>query len=145
VLCKRIDMLTSPRSGGSLGYNFIDHGAVGALILIGPQAVPALIDVLTAGDSLRRQEAVCALGYIGGERAERALSAQLEREDDPAVRQRIEEALKQALRPARTRQPAQLQLVRREEAIGTGARRRIAGTGGRRRALVLRLRELTSS
>jgi len=95
VLCKRIDMLTSPRRGGSLGYNFFDHEAVRALILMGRPVVPDLIQVLTLGNSLQRQEAVCALGYIGGDRAQQALKRRLELEADPDVRQRIEEALKQ--------------------------------------------------
>jgi HEAT repeat protein len=99
ALCKRIDMLTSPKRGGSLGYNFLDREAVNSLILIGPASVPAVVDVLKHGTAIQREEAAYVLGEIGTDRAREALTDALEEETHRAVRQRIEEALK---RPSRS-------------------------------------------
>ncbi len=102
VLCQRIDLVTNPMAGISITYNFINRAAVCALIKTGEGAVPCVTEVLKGGTALQREEAAYVLGYIGGDEAQRELNAQLKREDDPEVRQRIQEALKQ--RPWRPNQ-----------------------------------------
>jgi hypothetical protein len=104
VLCQRIDRLTSPKSGGSLGYNFIDHQTVGARILRGPKAMPELIRVLTEGNHSSGRRLSVRSATLEATWAERALTEQLEREDDTEVRQGIEEALKQRPRVSRHHQ-----------------------------------------
>jgi HEAT repeat protein len=93
VLAKRIDMLTSGPSGGSLGYNFLDYAAPEALISIGPPSVPYVIDVVKHGKSLQREIAAHVLRYIHTPEAWRALEEALPHEKDPKVRHRIQEAL----------------------------------------------------
>jgi HEAT repeat protein len=93
ILARRLDMLTSPLSGGSLGYNFVDRAADSALIRIGPPAVPFVIEVLKHGNPLQREIAAHVLRYIGTDIAWRALEEDLPGEKDPEVRHRIQEAL----------------------------------------------------
>jgi HEAT repeat protein len=93
ALARRIDMLTSPRRGGSLGYNFIERAADTALTDIGPPAVPVVIEVLKHGNPLQREIAAHVLRYIGSNAAWKALEDALPGERDQKVRQRIQEAL----------------------------------------------------
>lgn len=58
-----------------------------------PRAVPALERALDDADPLVRSHAAWALGRIGGHRASQALSAALQRESDPVVRQELVMAL----------------------------------------------------
>lgn len=94
VLARRIDMLTMGPLAGSLGYNFIDHAGVGALIHIGAPAVPVVIELLKHAKPLRREMAAHVLRYIGTSDSWQALEDALPGEKEPKVRQRIEEALK---------------------------------------------------
>jgi HEAT repeat protein len=92
-LARRIDMLTSPASGGSLGYNFTDRAASSALMNIGPPAVPVVVQVLKTGSSLQREMAAHVLREIGNDAAWQALEDALPGERDPKVRARIQEAV----------------------------------------------------
>ena len=93
VLARRIDMQTSPRSGGAQGYNFSERAADHALIDIGPPAAPFVIEVLRHGNPLQREIAAHVLRYIGTAAAWQALGEDLPGEKDPKVRHRIQEAL----------------------------------------------------
>lgn len=93
VLARRIDMVTGPRSGGAQGYNFHERAADNALINIGPPAVPVVIEILKNGNALRREIAAHVLRYIGTSAAWQALEDALPGEQDPKVRNRIQEAL----------------------------------------------------
>ncbi|WP_052890535.1 tRNA epoxyqueuosine(34) reductase QueG [Thermogemmatispora carboxidivorans] len=57
------------------------------------RAIPALIQALSDAEALVRGHAAWALGCLGGEEAEQALTARFEQEDDPEVRQEILQAL----------------------------------------------------
>lgn len=94
VLCRLIDLLSSPEAGMGASYNFLNRAAVWALIQIGPAAVPAVIGVLKNGTALQREEAAYVLGNIGTPPARQALEERLPEERDTAVRHRIQEVLK---------------------------------------------------
>ncbi|WP_376793737.1 tRNA epoxyqueuosine(34) reductase QueG [Thermogemmatispora sp.] len=57
------------------------------------RAIPALVQALEDAEALIRGHAAWALGRLGGQEARQALAARLEREEDPEVRQEIQEAL----------------------------------------------------
>ncbi|MCS7173246.1 MAG: tRNA epoxyqueuosine(34) reductase QueG [Armatimonadetes bacterium] len=59
-----------------------------------PRAVPALVEALRDADPIVRGHAAWALGRIRGPEAEAALRARLEVEEDPAVREELQEALR---------------------------------------------------
>lgn len=93
ALIKHLTDITSPVVGISYNYMFRNREAVWALIGMGPPAVPPLRDVLQQGGPLRREAVAFILGRIGSAQAKNALNAALNRESDPGVKRRIEEAL----------------------------------------------------
>ena len=60
-----------------------------------PVAVPALAKALQAGEPLVREHAAWALGKIGGEEAQKALSTALETEIVDDVTQELDKAIEE--------------------------------------------------
>jgi hypothetical protein len=89
--------MAAPRSSGVTAYRqppWETWPAFGVLAKVGLPAMPALVDeARTQEDKVKRQQCLLFLRFIVGEHARSWLQYALEREEDPAARARLEEAL----------------------------------------------------
>jgi len=81
-------------NNGLHGLSSYRYPAFRALIMIGPEAVPKLIEALSKSDASTRSRAAAALGEIGGADAKKALEQALNSERDEDVIRRIKIALR---------------------------------------------------
>ncbi len=82
-----VDCLTDEvmilRPGGCIWSAHPDHCAATALVGIGPPAIPAIIEALSAEQAVVRLRAADSLWFFGAEQAQPAVAALFQRLDDP--------------------------------------------------------------